>query len=145
MVEVPQSVTPSEPGPSGPFAAYSKRLQELGAEAGGLKKKDDAYGRLKLALLAAAVIVAAVALLYHTISMWWLCVPLLLFIYFAVAHERVLREVRRVARARAFYDRGVARLENRWMGTGQSGERFLDPRHPYARDLDIFGRGSILN
>ncbi len=58
-------------------------------------------------------------------------------------HEKVLREVRRVTRARAFYERGLARLENRWMGTGQSGERFLDPRHPYARDLDIFGRGSI--
>ncbi len=112
-------------------------------EAAALKKKDDAYGLLKLALLAAAVVVAVVALLYHTISMWWLAVPFGLFVYFAVAHERVLREVRRVARAKAFYLRGVARLENRWMGTGQSGERFLDPRHPYARDLDIFGRGSI--
>jgi hypothetical protein len=138
---------PTLPPPNGavstPAAAYVKRLAELGIEASTLKKKDDAYGLLKLALLAAAAVVAVVALLYHTISMWWLAVPFGLFVYFAVAHERVLREVRRVARARAFYERGIARLENRWMGTGQSGERFLDPRHPYARDLDIFGRGSI--
>ncbi|HEV2248095.1 MAG TPA: DNA mismatch repair protein MutS, partial [Terriglobia bacterium] len=38
---------------------------------------------------------------------------------------------------------GLARLENRWMGTGESGERFLDPSHPYARDLDLFGQGSL--
>jgi hypothetical protein len=143
MVEAAQRPIPPEPTPRGPRDSYAKRLYELGIEAGGLKKKDDAYGRLKLLLLAGAVAVAVVALLYHTISMWWLAVPLALFVYFAVVHERVLREVRRVGRARAFYDRGVARLENRWMGTGQSGERFLDPRHPYARDLDIFGRGSI--
>jgi MutS domain V len=127
----------------GPRAAYTKRLFELAEDAARLKKKDDAYGRMKLLLLAAVVAVAVVAVVYHTISMAWIAVPVALFVYFAVLHEKVLREVRRVARARAFYERGLARLENRWMGTGQSGERFLDPRHPYARDLDIFGRGSI--
>jgi Flp pilus assembly protein TadB len=139
-------LTPSEPvraSDGGPRAAYTKRLFELAEDAARCKKKDDAYGRMKLLLLAAAVAVAVVAVVYHTIPMWTVVVPIALFAYFAVVHERVLREVRRVARARAFYERGLARLENRWMGTGQSGEQFLDPRHPYARDLDIFGRGSI--
>jgi hypothetical protein len=128
---------------SGPRAAYTKRLFELAEDAARLKKKDDAYGRMKLLLLAAVVAVAVVAVVYHTISMAWIAVPVVLFVYFAVMHEKVLREVRRVTRARAFYERGLARLENRWIGAGQTGERFLDPRHPYARDLDIFGRGSI--
>jgi hypothetical protein len=30
-----------------------------------------------------------------------------------------------------------------WMGTGETGDRFSDPSHPYARDLDIFGVGSL--
>jgi hypothetical protein len=34
-------------------------------------------------------------------------------------------------------------MEDRWSGTGESGERFLDPLHPYARDLDVFGAGSL--
>src|ERR1700693_492005 len=29
------------------------------------------------------------------------------------------------------------------MGTGETGDRFSDPSHPYARDLDIFGTGSL--
>ncbi len=29
------------------------------------------------------------------------------------------------------------------MGTGDAGERFRDPKHVYADDLDLFGRGSL--
>jgi DNA mismatch repair ATPase MutS len=43
----------------------------------------------------------------------------------------------------SFYERGLARLNNQWHGTGESGDAFLDPAHPYARDLDIFGKGSL--
>ena len=28
-------------------------------------------------------------------------------------------------------------------GSGETGERFIDPHHPYSVDLDIFGRGSL--
>jgi DNA mismatch repair ATPase MutS len=37
----------------------------------------------------------------------------------------------------------LARLNDQWAGTGETGERFLDPLHPYARDLDLFGRASL--
>ena len=35
------------------------------------------------------------------------------------------------------------RLDDRWIGTGATGERFSEPAHPYAEDLDLFGRGSL--
>src|SRR6202007_3276024 len=47
------------------------------------------------------------------------------------------------SRAIRFYEQGVARLEDRWAGTGITGERFLEPSHPCARDLDLFGRASL--
>src|SRR5262249_52490087 len=31
----------------------------------------------------------------------------------------------------------------RWVGSGSTGERFLDPTHPYAADLDLFGPASL--
>jgi hypothetical protein len=58
-------------------------------------------------------------------------------------HERRLQQIRARQRAIEFYERGVARLEDRWAGNGETGERFLDPAHPYARDLDIFGSNSL--
>ena len=36
-----------------------------------------------------------------------------------------------------------ARIEDRWIGTGATGERFRDSQHPYADDLDVFGPGSL--
>ncbi|MBZ5634974.1 MAG: DNA mismatch repair protein MutS [Acidobacteriia bacterium] len=60
-----------------------------------------------------------------------------------VIHDRVDRALRRAARANAYYERAVARLDNRWIGTGSQGERFRDPRHVFADDLDLFGRGSL--
>jgi hypothetical protein len=41
------------------------------------------------------------------------------------------------------YRRGIARIEDRWAGTGQPGDRFRDPEHVYADDLDLFGRGCL--
>jgi hypothetical protein len=37
----------------------------------------------------------------------------------------------------------LARLEGRWAGTGRTGEHFLDQSHPYARDLDLFGKAGL--
>jgi hypothetical protein len=62
---------------------------------------------------------------------------------FAVMHERVIRALKRCARAISFYERGLARIDGEWIGRGDTGERFLDPSHPYARDLDLFGKGSL--
>ena len=46
-------------------------------------------------------------------------------------------------RAIRFYEQGQARLDGTWAGGGITGERFLEPSHPYARDLDLFGRASL--
>ena len=43
----------------------------------------------------------------------------------------------------AFYEKGLARIEDRWAGSGETGERFDDPHHVYAGDLDLFGKGSL--
>jgi hypothetical protein len=46
-------------------------------------------------------------------------------------------------RAVAFYEKGLARIEDRWVGSGETGERFDDPHHVYSGDLDLFGKGSL--
>lgn len=65
------------------------------------------------------------------------------FVILAIFHEFVLAGIRKLDAVIAFYRRGLARLEDRWAGTGEGGERFLSDSHPYARDLDLFGNGSV--
>lgn len=60
-----------------------------------------------------------------------------------ILHERVLRGQRTVRQRKTFYQRGLERLEGRWAGTGRQGEPFLEASHPYARDLDLFGKASL--
>jgi hypothetical protein len=54
----------------------------------------------------------------------------------------VLQRNERTLRARRLYERGIERLDGRWMGRGPDGSRFLDD-HAYARDLDLFGPASL--
>jgi len=78
-----------------------------------------------------------------TLSFWWLVVPIAAFVALAKAHDRVIRARLAAARLVTFYERGLARLEDRWVGTGDAGDRFLEDDHLYAADLDLFGRGSL--
>jgi len=77
------------------------------------------------------------------VSLVWAASPVVVFIVLAVRHESLLRVLERRRRAARFYQRGLARLDGRWPGTGEPGGRYLDPAHPYARDLDLFGKGSL--
>jgi hypothetical protein len=86
---------------------------------------------------------AAVSIGAGWISVWWLLAPVALSIALAVVHELVERRRAEAARAMAYYERALARVEDRWAGSGSQGERFRDPKHLYADDLDLFGRGSL--
>lgn len=79
----------------------------------------------------------------HRLSAWWLIIPIAAFVFIAVRHSRVLRQLELAKRAVVFYDRGLARIEDRWAGSGETGERFADPHHVYAADLDLFGHASL--
>ncbi|MGA8109021.1 MAG: mismatch repair protein [Acidobacteriaceae bacterium] len=91
--------------------------------------------------LAAAV--AAVAMLHTPRLMEWLAIPAAIFVALIVIHDRVIRRLEKQTRVTDFYARGLARLDDAWAGTGETGERFFDAAHAYARDLDLFGKGSL--
>jgi hypothetical protein len=78
-----------------------------------------------------------------SLPVWSLTIPVAAFVGLAVWHDRVLRQADCMRRAIAFYEHGIARIEDRWHGTGEPGVRFLEEDHRYARDLDIFGPASL--
>ena len=100
-------------------------------------------GNVRLALAALAVILAWASLRAHSLSAWWLAAPVAAFAGIAAYHSRILRARELAERAAAFYEKALARLEDRWAGSGETGERFDDPHHVYAGDLDLFGKGSL--
>jgi hypothetical protein len=91
----------------------------------------------------ATALAVALVFVYSALPAWILAFPIGAFIALAVWHDRVLRTADCLQRAIAFYDRGLARVEDRWQGTGETGARFLDEDHLYARALDLFGEASL--
>ena len=126
-----------------PESEYAARLSRLRADDARFAQRDSMFGYAKLILLIVGVAAAFWLLSARQTSLYWVVLVAVVFIPLAVLHERVIRARRRCKRAIAFYERGLARLRNEWAGTGEAGERFADASHPYSRDLDLFGKGSI--
>jgi hypothetical protein len=128
-----------------PPPARDEYPARLNARRTDLQVLTAADARLAFARLATFASGVLLALLTWTIgvSVWWLLAPLVVFVWLVRRHDVVLRARDRAVRGIAFYERGLARLEDRWVGTGDPGDRFRDDRHVYANDLDIFGRGSL--
>jgi len=126
-----------------PQSEYRGRLEILRQTEARYKQTAAKLGPATLLFLAVSVVSAGWILTTKISAIYWVLLPLSLLILFAVTHERVIRAIRECSRKIAFYERCLARIGNKWMGTGEPGDRFSDPSHPYARDLDIFGVGSL--
>lgn len=122
---------------------YSARLDSLEAERSRLARRDRVFGLVKLGSAVVAIVIAIWLARDLPAFLAWALVPALLFAVLWIAHERLLRALNSSTRLSDFYRRGLARLDDAWAGQGDSGQQFLDSRHPYARDLDIFGSGSL--
>jgi hypothetical protein len=129
-------------GGASPAEVYSQALQMLRKLQALEQRSEVRLGYSKL-VVAALTLISAFLLFRFPSYVEMLGAPVVLFIVLAVLQEKLIRRLVLRARAIQFYDRGLARLEDRWAGSGETGERFLDPAHPYARDLDLFGAASL--
>lgn len=125
-----------------PRIEYARRAQLRRAEAARQMQRFRKIGILRLALLAAVLVLIWLAL--KGLTVWWLLLPpVAIFLALAEVQARITQARRRAERAAALYDQGLNRLDDRWAGKGATGERFLHDSHPYAEDLDLFGHGSL--
>lgn len=126
-----------------PRGEYTRRLDVRRASVQQMERRHRAVGNCRLLVAIAIAILAFLAFGYGVISPLWPVIPTILFVALVVIHERIIQARNRCARAVAFYENGLARLDNRWAGHGETGERFRDRLHPYSEDLDLFGTGSL--
>jgi len=125
-----------------PHSLYQDALARRRAEAAVLQRRHKSLGWAQLATAAAGLAIAAVAL-SRGFTIAWAGVAVAVFVGLLMAHDRLMRDLERRRRAVAYFERGLARLDGDWSGGGEPGDRYLDPAHPYAQDLDLFGKGSL--
>src|SRR5437868_4302835 len=129
--------------PENPAAQYTRRAAERAAESARLDRRSVVLGNLKLAAVIAFFVAGGFYIKQHAFAPYWLLVPVIAFIALTLVHDRAIKAKHCAQKAREFYDRGIARLEDRWVGGGDAGEQFRISDHVYADDLDLFGRGSL--
>ena len=125
-----------------PADEYRARLAARRDTFALLSRFDERFSYARLATFALLVLLV-IGAWRGWITAWWIAIPVVAFIALLVRHDRVLRARDAAARAIAFYERGLARIEDRWAGGGETGDRFRDPSHLYAADLDLFGPASL--
>ena len=77
-------------------------------------------------------------------SVGFILVPFfLLQIPAVIVIGRLRRNIDRASLATEFYRHAVARIEDRWIGDGNTGEQYLGDNEVFADDLDLFGKGSL--
>jgi hypothetical protein len=135
---------PSSSRRGNPRADYIRHLDARRASLAEAIRHHVTFGNLRVAAFAAVLAAAVAAFGFELFSGWWLLGPAAAFFWTGGPLDRAVSERARLGRSVAFYERALARLDGRWAGTGgETGDRFLDDAHLYARDLDLFGDGSL--
>src|SRR5665213_1426207 len=93
---------------------YARRLDALRTEEARLTRRSNAFGVAKLVAISVTVIVAVCLAKYYPPYILVLLAPIALIILLFVLHERTLRALRRSRLLKKFYERGTARIEDRW-------------------------------
>lgn len=126
-----------------PRTQLSARRAARLAEVARRDAQDAWLGRARLAAFLAFAALAWATLGAPRLPAAWLLLPAAAFLALVSLHDRVYAARDRARRGAAFHAAGLERLDGRFAGRGTAGERFADPAHPYAQDLDLFGPGSL--
>jgi hypothetical protein len=126
-----------------PRGTYRSRLESRRAELTTLERTDRRISLLRFFIFLGGLALVWPVVMTRVWSWLWMLLPVAGFFALVWLHERVIRDRTAARRAVRFFEWGLARLDDRWAGGGVDGREFLDGGHPYADDLDLFGRGSL--
>src|SRR2546422_13765 len=122
---------PGERAATSPENEYLRRRGDREAALSSQIRRDLAVSHARTVVALGFILLAWLAFGPHLLSPWWLLAPSGLFVVLVVVHERTLQAKQGAERAMAFYDAGLRRLEDRWIGRGVTRDDFAPLGHPY--------------
>lgn len=134
--EVAQTVAPSP---------YAERAERHGVLAATLAVRSRRLANLRGLAFAVCVGLAATHLLGRgsVLAALGALGALFAFVGLAIHHARVLREEDAALRHARVNRDALQRVTGQWRELPEEGARYATSDHPFANDLDLFGRGSL--
>ncbi len=136
-------VGPPLPQHESPHSVYVERLAGCRRDASQRRRQHILFGYLRLGWAVLLIALAWLVFARHQAGWPWLIVPWIGFAVTAHFHGRVLAAGARSRRAMAWYEHGLARLEDRWSGSHPRSPRSEAATSLYAGDLDLFSEGGL--
>ncbi|MCA9039767.1 MAG: hypothetical protein KDA65_05395 [Planctomycetaceae bacterium] len=124
-------------------SAYEQRRETYRSLVKSLKRQEEKLSLGRGIIFLLALLFLFVASGENSWSAYWLLLPGTLFAILVILHGRVLQKMQRAQYAVAYYETGLRRINDSWFDYGPTGDRFAETNHPYANDLDLFGKGSL--
>ena len=124
-------------------AFYQARVQAAEIQAKSLRKKYERFSFVRLFTFLAGL---AIAIYLTDLAWYWAVAFLFGFIFafyrFMLWHQAILQDARHQEELATINQLEIRALDHDFQDFPNGGE-FLDPAHPYALDLDLFGEYSL--
>lgn len=129
---------------SEPEAAYQSRLQEVAASIEVLEGRDRKFLRVRSILGVVSIGLGVLCIGRSDVVAWyWMLLPLAVFLIVLPFDRSCLTRLSHLRQVRGFHESRLRRLKRDFSGESVVGGEYDDESHPWIRDLDVFGRGSL--
>jgi hypothetical protein len=124
---------------------YTKRTRHYERYLKRLDQAINRFVRLKLTALFVGLTTSSyfIALRKFPIGGGLILLGIFFLIYLDIGHRKIIGHRDHAAVLKNINEQSSWRLDGRWVAFKDTGAEFRDDSHPYASDLDIFGRGSL--
>ncbi|MBT6180282.1 MAG: DNA mismatch repair protein MutS [Deltaproteobacteria bacterium] len=125
-----------------PELQYRKLLDERKAALSKMVSLDNLNSNIRLVLFLMVFGLGLGFVYSEVVPGLMVVVGALVFLFFVVSHNRVIRVRRYLESSCEYFHRALDRLGGDWIGRGDTGAEFGEGSHLYVADLDICGEGS---
>lgn len=125
-----------------PQQIYDEALKARSETLAGLSRTEDRIANGRLLVFVGLVVSCGMAFVERWPT-WPIGLAIGGFVFLIVWHLRLLDRVDQARRSKEYFEAGLDRLRDQWMGKGDSGLQWLAPKALFAFDLDVFGEGSL--
>src|ERR1700756_1276128 len=104
-----------------PLAEAQRRLAEREKTVSLLQRRHRSIGNVRLVVFLLFIALCWLYVRTSSFSPFWLIATISLFVALVLVHQKVLKQAGQVERGAAMYRRSVARMEDNWIGSGETG------------------------
>jgi len=123
---------------------YEKREQEFSQKLAEARKKLANLAQLRLLVFLLAAFLAGYSIYSNRVEYaLYALAPILTFIFLVIIYRRLVNSTTYLENMVNINQSGLQRLSWQWPDFLEKGEQYAQPEHPYSKDLNIFGRGSL--